>query len=116
LLIDTPELDQGEYGHAARNALLEMLPPGTIASMEFDVQRLDQYGRTLAYVYTPDRRMTNVEMARRGYAVALTYPPNVRYVDEVRAAVEQARTAGRGLWATSGFECEPRQHRRGACE
>ena len=116
LLIDTPELDQGEAGVRARQALAALLPVGTRTRMEFDVQRLDRYGRTLAYLHLPDGRMANLEMARGGYAVVLTYPPNVRHVEAMRAAVAEAREAGRGLWADDGFACEPREHRRGACE
>ena len=116
LLIDTPEMDQGEFGAAAREALVALLPPLTSARVEHDVERLDRYGRTLAYLYLPDGRMANVEMARAGYAVAITYPPNVRHVDDVRAAVAEARAARRGLWAGSAFECEPVEHRRGECE
>jgi micrococcal nuclease len=116
LLIDTPEMDQGEFGATAREALRTLLPPRTVARMEYDVDRLDRYGRTLAYLYLPGGRMANVEMARAGYAVAITYPPNVRHIDEVRAAVAEARSARRGLWAGSAFECEPVAHRRGDCE
>jgi micrococcal nuclease len=116
LLIDTPEMDQGEYGAAARAALQALLPARTVARMSYDLERLDRYGRTLAYLYLPDGRMANVEMARAGYAVAISYPPNVRHIDEVRAAVAEARSARRGLWAGSAFECEPVEHRRGDCE
>jgi micrococcal nuclease len=115
LLIDTPEMDQGQFGRRAREALLELLPPGTSSPMEFDVQRLDRYGRTLAYLYLPDGRMANLELARRGFAVVLSYPPNVRHMDEMRAAAREAREAQRGLWSGSAFQCEPVQHRRGDC-
>ncbi len=116
LLIDTPELDQGPFGVQARTKLEELLPIGTETVLEFDVQREDRHGRTLAYVYLPDGRMANEEMARAGYAVALVYPPNVRHVERIRAAVREAQRAKRGLWATPAFACSPRDHRRGRCE
>ena len=116
LLIDTPELDQGPFGVEARTKLEALLPTGTEAVLELDVQRQDRYGRTLAYVYLPDGRMANEEMARAGYAVALVYPPNVRHVERIRAAVNEAQQAKRGLWATPAFKCAPRDHRRGRCE
>jgi micrococcal nuclease len=116
LLIDTPEMDQGEHGGRAREALVALLPPGESARMEYDVERLDRYGRTLAYLYLADGRMANLEMARSGFAVVLSYPPNVKYIDAMRVAVAEAREARRGLWATSAFSCEPREHRRGDCE
>jgi micrococcal nuclease len=34
----------------------------------------------------------------RGYANAGTFPPDVRYNDELRAAEREAREAERGLW------------------
>ena len=116
LLIDTPEMDQGEDGARAREALAALAPPGDTVRMEFDVARLDRYGRTLAYLHLRDGRMANVEMARSGFAVVLSYPPNVKHIEQIRAAVAEARSARRGLWATSAFACEPREHRRGNCD
>ena len=60
-------------GHreAARTKLATLLRVGTEATLGVDVQREDRYGRTLAYVYLPDGRMGNEEMARAGYEVAL---------------------------------------------
>jgi micrococcal nuclease len=85
--------------------------------MEFDVQREDRYRRTLAYLYAEDGRMINEEMARAGYALVSVYPPNVKHVERIRAAVEGARAARVGLWETSSaFECAPADHRRDRCE
>ena len=63
----------------------------------------------------PDGRMLNEELAREGFATALVYPLNVRYVERIRRAVADAQSAKRGLWATDGFACQPREHRRGKC-
>ena len=115
LLIDTPEMDQGDFGRLARDHLVNLAPPGTPLRMEWDVEREDRYGRALAYLYAPDGRMVNETMARAGYAVAITYPPNVKYVDRIRAAVQSAREARVGLWATPAFECLPVDHRRRRC-
>jgi endonuclease YncB( thermonuclease family) len=64
LLIDTPEMSQAPFGPQAKRALQELLPVGTRARLELDVQERDRYGRVLAYVYTPEGRMANEEMAR----------------------------------------------------
>jgi micrococcal nuclease len=88
---------------------------GTRLELETDVQQFDRNGRTLAYLFLPDGRMLNEELAREGFATALVYPPNVRYVERIRRAVAEARSAKRGLWATDGFACEPRDHRRRKC-
>lgn len=115
LLIDTPELAQGEYGRLAREALLELVPIGTVLRVEYDLDPRDQYGRDLVYLYLEDGRMVNEEMVRLGYAVVVTYPPNVRHVDRIRAAQEDARRAKRGLWSGSAFDCTPSDFRRGRC-
>jgi micrococcal nuclease len=115
LLIDAPELSQRPFGTAARRALVSLAPRGTVLRVEQDVRRLDRYGRTLAYLYLADGRMVNEELLRRGVAVVSVHPPNVRHVDRLRAAVDSARAARVGLWATSAFDCSPADHRAGRC-
>ena len=115
LLIDAPERDQFPFGRQAKGAIERLLQRGGRVSLELDVQTTDRFGRTLAYVFLPDGRMVNEEMARSGYATTLVYPPNVRYIDRIRRAVAQARAAQRGLWAVGGFACTPRDHRRQKC-
>ena len=115
LLVDAPEMSQGEFGRMATDALSEMLPVGTAAPVERDVRERDQYGRVLAYLYTPEGQMVNEEMARLGFVVLAVYPPNVHHIDRIRAASEEAREAGAGLWSVGAFECAPRDHRAGRC-
>lgn len=115
LLIDTPERSQRPFGPQATAELRRLLPIGTVARLELDVQHRDRYGRTLAYVYTPKGLMVNEEMVRAGYAVVLVYPPNVRYVDRLRTTSAEARRARRGFWAVSAFECLPKDHRAHRC-
>jgi micrococcal nuclease len=115
LLIDTPEKGQAPYGERARQALRDLLPAGSTPRLETDVDAQDRYGRVLAYAYTADGRMINEELARQGYALSLTYPPNVRHVERIRSAVQEARAAGRGLHATPAFACTPKDYRAGKC-
>ncbi len=116
LLVDAPELGQGQAATDARLALESLLPPGTIARLELDVQERDRFGRILAYLHTPGGEFVNEELARRGFAVMLVVPPNVRHVDRIRAAVEDARINRRGLWGGSAFECAPVDYRSGRCD
>ena len=76
--------------------------------LQFDVERIDPYGRTLAYVWLGDE-LFNETLVREGYAFVTTYPPNVRYVDRFRAAQREARSAGRGVWGRCVHEgaCDP---------
>jgi micrococcal nuclease len=115
LMIDAPELSQGPPGLEAQRELTRIMPVGTLVRVETDVRERDTYGRILGYVYLPDGRMVNEEMARSGYVTALVYPPNVRHVEEIRDAVADARKAKRGLWATTYFDCSPRDYRAGRC-
>ena len=115
LLIDAPELSQGAAGREARETLDSIMPVGTPVTIETDVRLRDSYDRILGYIYLPDGRMVNEEMAWSGYVTALVYPPNVKYVERIRRAVAEARKAKRGLWATPFFECAPRDYRAGRC-
>jgi micrococcal nuclease len=115
LLIDAPELSQGPFGRLAREAMIDILPPGERARVEIDVQARDRFGRLLAYLHTPAGTMVNEEMVRAGYAVVSVHPPNVRHVERLRAAGQEAREARRGLWSGSAFECDPADHRAGRC-
>jgi micrococcal nuclease len=115
LMIDAPELSQGTSGRRSMDALLQLVPVGTEVRIETDVRPRDDYGRILGYVYLGDGRMVNEEMARSGFATTLVYPPNVRHAERIRSAVDDARKARRGLWATNFFDCSPRDHRAGRC-
>jgi len=93
--IDTPEsVAPGQsiecYGRRA-SAYTESRLEGEIVRLEFDVERLDRYGRTLAYVWVDDE-LFNETLVAEGYAVVTTFPPNVTYVDRFLAA---QRAAGR---------------------
>jgi micrococcal nuclease len=115
LLIDAPELSDGTIGRTARAQLSTLMPIGTKVIAETDVRVRDQFGRELAYLFLANGAMVNEQMAKTGYATALVYPPNVKYVERIRAAVAEARKLKRGLWGTGGFDCSPRDYRAGRC-
>jgi micrococcal nuclease len=106
--IDTPESIHSDeslnvpYGKISsdftRNAL-----EGNMVYLEYDVEHNDQYGRVLAYVWLDDE-MFNKTLLMEGHAVLVTYPPNVRYVDEFTVLQTQARNDGKGLWADGMYE------------
>lgn len=75
------------------------LVEGKRVSLEFDVERLDRYGRLLAYVYLKDDgTFVNAEILRQGYASLLTIPPDVKYADLFQELYREARENRRGLW------------------
>jgi micrococcal nuclease len=70
---------------------------GRRVRLEFDVDRFDRYGRTLAYVWL-GRTLFNQELVARGFAVVETVPPDVKYVARFLAAQRDAREHDLGLW------------------
>ncbi|MFC1805066.1 thermonuclease family protein [Candidatus Omnitrophota bacterium] len=67
-------------------------------SLEFDVEKRDQYGRLLAYVFLKDGTFVNAKIVEEGYASLMTYPPNVKYANSLLKLYRQARKEKRGLW------------------
>lgn len=109
--IDTAEMAQGVWGARARD-FLSQLVKGKRVKVRFDVQERDRYGRLLGYVYTQDGTFVNLELVRQGYAMVLTYPPNVAHVEAFTAAQHQARASRLNIWGPEGLEQSPRDFRR----
>ena len=107
--IDTPEsVKPGTpvqcFALAASARTKALLPKGSAVRLVRDVEERDRYGRLLAYVYRArDNLFVNLALAREGYAVVLTVPPNVAHAEEFVTAAREAREEGRGLWS----RCEP---------
>lgn len=109
--VDTPETVHPTkgvqpYGPEA-SAYTKQRLTGQQVRLEFDAEQRDKYGRLLAYVWLGDE-MFNATLLREGYAQLMTVPPNVKYVDQFTALQQEAREAGRGLWAdAAATEEEP---------
>jgi micrococcal nuclease len=100
--VDTPEtVDPGRpiecYGPEASHFTTRRLT-GEQVRLEFDVDRIDPYGRTLAYIWMPDGSLFNETLVRQGFATVATYPPDTAYVDRFETAQRRARDADVGLW------------------
>jgi micrococcal nuclease len=102
--VDTPETvdprESVQYFGRVSSAFLQGLIAGTIVRLEYDQQRRDKYGRTLAYLYLADGTFVNAEIVRQGYGHAYTDYP-FRYLEAFRGYEREARTTNRGLWATA---------------
>ena len=72
---------------------------GKQVRVEYDVEKRDQYGRLLAYLYLSDGTFVNEKIIREGYAYPLTIPPNVRHAAEFADWFREARHNRRGLWS-----------------
>ena len=100
--MDTPELHHPTkpVQYYAREAaeFNRRLVEGKPVRLEFDLEKKDKYGRSLAYVYLADGTFVNAELVRQGYAHTMTIPPNVRHAEEFAQLQKEAREARRGLW------------------
>lgn len=104
--IDTPEsrtkkgnrfIYDPQPGAVEATKFNKSLVAGKQIRIEFDVQKTDKYGRLLGYCYVGDT-FVNARLIKEGYAVLLTYPPNVKYADLFVKLQKEAREARRGLW------------------
>ena len=102
--VDTPEsVDPRrpvEFFGKEASAFTRRLVDGKRVRLEYDWERTDRYGRTLAYVHLPDGSFVNAEIIKQGYGHAYTRFP-FKYLDEFRRFQREARRAGRGLWGAA---------------
>ncbi len=100
--VDTPETHHPmkgveHYGMEAAEANRKQVDGKTVR-LEFDVQEQDRYGRLLAYIYLEDGTFVNAWLVENGYAMVMTFPPNVKYEALFLRLQREAREEGRGLW------------------
>jgi endonuclease YncB( thermonuclease family) len=101
--VDTPETVKPEhaverFGPEATAFTRKFLAGGT-AELSFDRERVDQYGRFLAYVWVGDR-LLNEDLIRYGLG---RFEPQFRYSYEMKRRFEkaqrEAQAAGVGIWS-----------------
>ncbi len=85
-------------GKRATEYVENLVKPGDLITIEFDVEQRDRYGRLLGYVYLSNGKMLNEEIVKAGYANVMTIPPNVKYQDRFLRAYREARERRIGLW------------------
>lgn len=118
--IDTPESVKPNtpvqcFALEASARTKALLPPGTAVRLERDAELRDRYKRLLAYVYRqPDGMFVNLVLAREGFALPYTFPPNVAHADEFVAAAGEARQGRRGLWGRCRDPASPIDPTKGA--
>lgn len=100
--VDSPELNHPARGEeplasSARDFTRTRLAGQTIR-LEFDVEKTDQYGRLLGYIWLGDE-LFNETLLKEGYAQVVTFPPNVKYTERFRLAQQIAIQNGHGLWS-----------------
>ena len=100
--VNTPEIQHERntaepFGLAARARNIELVQSKTVR-LEFDIERFDDYGRTLAYVFLPDGSMVNEKLLQSGMAHCLYKMPNIKYEDRLLKAQRAAMQDRRGMW------------------
>lgn len=107
--IDAPEMHYSRKNKTGRNQPYAQQATAFLLQyrhrplyLEYDQQRQDRYGRTLAYAYTNenDPHSLNERLLSYGLARVLFYPPNRRHEPLFVRIAFQARMAGTGLWKT----------------
>ena len=101
--IDTPETVHPNkaaqcYGKESSDKNKSIVE-GKKVRLEKDITETDKYKRLLRYVYLEDGTFVNLLLVKEGYARSYTYPPDVKYQDEILDAEKEARKDGGGRWA-----------------
>ncbi len=93
--IDTPE--RGEFYYIEASNFNRKLVENKSVKLEYDIDKYDKYGRTLAYVYQ-DTTFVNAKLVESGYAKVMTIPPNTKYKDIFIKLEKLAKSKGIGIW------------------
>ncbi len=120
--VDCPELHHSDpvikmYGKLSTEFTEKRLMDSEVW-LEADAQPTDQFGRTLAYVWTipppanaADEQlrtsMFNGVLLYEGWAMVFTVPPNVKYSDVLVAFQRDAIENMRGLWKDPNLVIDP---------
>jgi len=108
--IDTPELDGLDYESCFSSEATEKnreLVLDQKLILEFDIDRYDRFGRTLAYVYTLDElgekeTFINLELLEEGCARFYLDKQNTLHQDELAQVALTAQEDFSGLWGSCG--------------
>ena len=102
LMVDTPEVHNVNtpepFGPEA-SAFAKKILTNQKVRLEFDKEKLDPYGRTLAYIYLEDGRMFNEMLLEEGLAKVVVFKPNNKYETEFRAIETKAKEEQIGIWS-----------------
>ncbi|WP_188595419.1 thermonuclease NucI [Staphylococcus muscae] len=99
--VDTPETVKPNtpvqpYGKAASDFTKRHLTNQQVR-LEYDREKTDRYGRTLAYVWLGDD-MFNAMLAKEGLARAKFYAPNDKYRIVIEQAQKEAQKKQLNIW------------------
>lgn len=106
LIVDTPETKDPNkpiqpFGKEATAYAVKNLD-GKSVKLELDVSERDRYGRLLVYLWIGDK-LFNEMLLKNGLARVAVYQPNVKYVDQFRAAQKAAQKARINIWSVENY-------------
>lgn len=94
--INAPE--EGEPYHRESTQANNLLVGNKAVELEFGRSKTDKYGRLLAYIYL-GRTFVQAELVKQGWALVMRSQPLPRYRELLVKSQEEAKAAGRGIWA-----------------
>ena len=100
--INSPEVESEyskaePFGDVARELNRELVYLKKVR-LEFDIEKYDQYGRLLAYIFLPDGTFINNAIITAGYAYCLPKKPNVKYEELFLKSQQNAMLSNKGIW------------------
>lgn len=107
--INTPELDHDNYSKSepgairARDRLANLLEKKPVY-LDYDKERFDRHGRTLAHLYLVNGTNVQATLLIEGLAIPLTIPPNLDNHHCYELASELARRNKKGLWKLAAYQ------------
>jgi endonuclease YncB( thermonuclease family) len=93
-----PDFEDWPLAEKARNALAERIM-GQEIEVRYAGARTDRHGRTLGHVFDGAGNWAQRDMLLAGLARVYSFPDNRMCLNELYAAEQKARRAGRGIWA-----------------
>jgi len=110
--IDTPELGKGDkkddcYALEAKK-INENLVLGQKVKLEFDKNKIDRFGRYLAYVYLKTNKeiMINQTLLKKGAGRFFLDTVNTKYQEQLISSANQAHQEKKGLWQACALDSQ----------
>lgn len=93
--INAPEVGQPFASDAA--TFNKQLVEGKQATLVFDVEQKDQYGRVLGYLFV-GKTFVNGEMVKNGWAISDNISPNTTHLKDLLQDEQLAKNQCKGIW------------------
>jgi endonuclease YncB( thermonuclease family) len=99
---DTGNNGDGWSPQKASDGVRSLVSPGTVLTLEFDLEQRDMQNNLEAYAYMQDNRNMNIMLNNAvlywGFANTKAEPPNIKYAPLFNHSCQDAMMHSRGLW------------------